>query len=142
MIFFISFMIIKFLVNGPFGRHSHIGERHQHISTDSYCITLSWNMVSVCHSLYFWSIEIFIQQYLLRIPLCYVAWLILLLNFVIIEVFFSLGTRFLHFLGIEQFVGNDEFTTELILSGKALVTLGIIIFIIYYYCFHYLLLCT
>lgn len=35
-----------------------------------------------------------------------------------------LGTRFLHSLGIDQFVNDDEMTAELVQGGKALVTLG------------------
>uniref|UniRef100_A0A0M3HTB6 LMBR1 domain-containing protein 2 n=1 Tax=Ascaris lumbricoides TaxID=6252 RepID=A0A0M3HTB6_ASCLU len=37
--------------------------------------------------------------------------------------YFRLGTRFLHSLGIDQFVNDDEMTAELVQGGKALVTL-------------------
>uniref|UniRef100_A0A0N5ALM3 LMBR1 domain-containing protein 2 n=1 Tax=Syphacia muris TaxID=451379 RepID=A0A0N5ALM3_9BILA len=36
---------------------------------------------------------------------------------------FRLGTRFLHNLGIDQFVGDDEMTSDMISGGKALVSL-------------------
>lgn len=36
---------------------------------------------------------------------------------------FKLGTRFLHNLGIDQFVDDDEMTSEMIQGGKRLVTI-------------------
>lgn len=38
--------------------------------------------------------------------------------------FFRLGTRCLHYIGIEQFIGDDDMTTELVQGGKALVSAG------------------
>ncbi|KAL4235670.1 LMBR1 domain-containing protein 2 [Mactra antiquata] len=35
--------------------------------------------------------------------------------------YFSLGSRILHFLGINQFIGDDDLTTELVDEGKELV---------------------
>jgi hypothetical protein len=38
---------------------------------------------------------------------------------------FRLGTRFLHSIGVDQFIDDDDMTTELIQSGRAIVSLGI-----------------
>lgn len=36
---------------------------------------------------------------------------------------FRLGTRFLHSIGIDQFIDDDNMTSELIQSGRAIVSL-------------------
>lgn len=36
---------------------------------------------------------------------------------------FQLATRFLHQIGVDQFIDNDEMTSELIQSGRAIVSL-------------------
>ena len=38
--------------------------------------------------------------------------------------YFSLGSRILHFLGINQFIGDDDLTSELSDEGKELVKRG------------------
>jgi len=35
-----------------------------------------------------------------------------------------LGTRLLAYLGVDQFIEDDEMTVEMMQNGKALVTLG------------------
>jgi hypothetical protein len=37
---------------------------------------------------------------------------------------FRLGTRFLHSIGVDQFIDDDNMTAELIQSGRAIVSLG------------------
>ncbi len=37
---------------------------------------------------------------------------------------FRLGTRLLAYLGVDQFIEDDEMTTEMVQNGRALVTLG------------------
>ena len=41
-----------------------------------------------------------------------------------IGTYFSLGSRILHFLGINQFIGEDDLTQELIDEGRELVNRG------------------
>jgi len=38
--------------------------------------------------------------------------------------YFSLGSRILHFLGINQFIGDDDLTQELVDEGKEIVKRG------------------
>lgn len=38
--------------------------------------------------------------------------------------YFRLGTRCLHYIGIEQFIGEDDMTAELVQGGKAMVSAG------------------
>ncbi len=38
--------------------------------------------------------------------------------------YFKLGSRLLNSLGIDQFVGEDELTMEMVNGGRALVNLG------------------
>ncbi|TKR77026.1 hypothetical protein L596_018076 [Steinernema carpocapsae] len=40
-----------------------------------------------------------------------------------LSTWFRLGTRFLHSLGIDQFVSDDDMTTEMVQSGRAIVAL-------------------
>lgn len=39
---------------------------------------------------------------------------------------FRLGTRFLHSIGVDQFIDDDDMTSELIQSGRAIVSLGLL----------------
>ena len=41
-----------------------------------------------------------------------------------IATYFNLGSRFLHLLGFEQFVGEDEMTQDLTDEGRELVKRG------------------
>lgn len=41
--------------------------------------------------------------------------------------------RLLHSLGIDQFLSNDQFTSEMVQNGKSLVALGIFKFINFIY---------
>ena len=38
--------------------------------------------------------------------------------------YFSLGSRFLSFLGFQQFMGDDELTTDLVDEGRELIKRG------------------
>ena len=38
--------------------------------------------------------------------------------------FFSLGSRILHFLGVQQFIGDDDMTQELVDEGRQIVQRG------------------
>lgn len=46
------------------------------------------------------------------------------MNSKVLLYYYRLGTRLLHLLGIDQFVGDDEMTGELVNGGKARVSLG------------------
>ena len=41
-----------------------------------------------------------------------------------IGTYFSLGSRLLHFLGINQFIGDDDLTQELVDEGREIVNRG------------------
>ncbi|KAI6197513.1 hypothetical protein M3Y94_01232900 [Aphelenchoides besseyi] len=41
-----------------------------------------------------------------------------------LSTWFRLGTRFLHSLGVDQFINDDEMTAELVQSGRSIVGLG------------------
>ena len=41
-----------------------------------------------------------------------------------IGTYFSLGSRLLHFLGINQFIGDDDLTQELVDEGREIVKRG------------------
>lgn len=38
--------------------------------------------------------------------------------------FYRLGTRLMHSLGIDQFLDNDDITGEMVQGGKSLIALG------------------
>ena len=42
-----------------------------------------------------------------------------------VATYFRLGARVLHFLGFQQFIGDDDMTGELVDEGKELVKRGI-----------------
>lgn len=46
-----------------------------------------------------------------------------------IGTYFSLGSRLLHFLGINQFIGDDDLTQELVDEGREIVNRGKYLFL-------------
>jgi hypothetical protein len=44
--------------------------------------------------------------------------------FLCLSTYYRIGTRFLHSIGVDQFVDDDEMTSEMIQSGRAIVQLG------------------
>lgn len=48
----------------------------------------------------------------------------ILIFFVCLATYFNVCSRVLHFIGIDQFIGDDEMTSDLIDEGRELVKRG------------------
>lgn len=53
----------------------------------------------------------------------------ILIFFVCLATYFNVCSRVLHFIGFEQFIGDDEMTSDLIEEGRELIKRGLLMFL-------------
>lgn len=54
----------------------------------------------------------------------------ILIFFVCLATYFNVCSRVLHFIGFEQFIGDDEMTSDLIEEGRELIKRGLYLYLI------------
>lgn len=56
----------------------------------------------------------------------------ILIFFVCLATYFNVCSRILHFIGFEQFIGDDEMTSDLIEEGRELIKRGLLIMFFFF----------